>query len=129
MPPKTRVAYPFSINIGSWAVGWGYESETSQSIASRLNNVKLKIYDNSECNNVNVDFKKKPSRQICAGENNKNTCQGDTGGPLFVADFVNRTMSYVLVGITSYGNNCTNNPSIYTRVSFYLSWIEEFIYL
>ncbi|RNA37897.1 isoform A, partial [Brachionus plicatilis] len=58
LPPETRVAYPYLTDIGAWAVGWGYESDTSQSIADKLNNVRLKIKENNECDNVQGEYEK-----------------------------------------------------------------------
>lgn len=48
-------------------------------------------------------------------------CRGDSGGPL-----VTSTTAPVLVGIVSFGAvNCsTRMPTVYTRVSPYLSWIN-----
>lgn len=37
---------------------------------------------------------------------------------------------YYIAGITSFGKQCGNKniPGIYTRVSFYISWIENIIW-
>ena len=53
------------------------------------------------------------------------TCQGDSGGPLqmLVKD------KFYLVGITSFGIGCgTKNPGIFTRVAYYLDWIESIVW-
>jgi secreted trypsin-like serine protease len=53
------------------------------------------------------------------------TCQGDSGGPLMM--FSNN--QWILIGITSYGTGCAlaDYPGIYTRVSYYIDWINCFI--
>lgn len=64
--------------------------------------------------------------QICyGGEEGKDSCQGDSGGPLqAISD--NIYCSYIVYGITSYGNGCGNSiPAIYTKVWHYIDWIEE----
>ena len=50
--------------------------------------------------------------------------QGDSGGPLVVQRVDN---SYYLAGITSFGGFCGNEkmPSVYTRVSEYIDWINQ----
>lgn len=63
------------------------------------------------------------ARSVCAGggsaaQNNPDTCNGDSGGPLAV-DIDNRTTAtnYVLLGLTSYGTTeCgqRNAPAVYT---------------
>lgn len=61
--------------------------------------------------------------QICAAAPGKNFCQGDSGGP-FIDVFTNRQ-----VGIVSYGaTDCaTDTPSIFTRVTDNLDFIDETI--
>lgn len=53
----------------------------------------------------------------------KDTCNGDSGGPLTVA----RGMERVLVGLVSWGRGCAipGVPGIYTRVSAYAAWIAQ----
>lgn len=80
------------------------------------------------------------SKQMCSFARSKDTCQGDSGmhikvfqfsiflrkcmflgGPLLYAD--NNVI--FLVGIVSYGIGCaSNHPSVNTRVTAYLDWIE-----
>lgn len=64
------------------------------------------------------------SSQICAGgEYAKDSCDGDSGGPL-----MRRVgSSWTLEGVVSFGNRCglDNWPGIYTRVSEYESWIKR----
>lgn len=50
--------------------------------------------------------------------------QSDSGGPLLWTDPATKTLS--ILGIISYGIQCaTPNPSVNTRVSSYLDWIES----
>jgi len=57
----------------------------------------------------------------------KDTCQGDSGGPLYYSDTINSTSKFVVAGITSYGFGCAvaGYPGIYTRVSYYIDWINN----
>jgi len=77
------------------------------------------------CSNVYANFY--PSAQICAGvqDGTVDTCQGDSGGPLVYQP--RRSNQWYIVGITSYGNGCARPyyPGVYTRVSAYLSWIQQ----
>ena len=54
--------------------------------------------------------------------------KGDSGGSIFVQDKVNTTQKYVAVGIVSYGVGCAlpYYPGIYTRISYYLDWIQKY---
>ncbi|XP_055586914.1 serine protease persephone-like isoform X2 [Uranotaenia lowii] len=72
------------------------------------------------------------STQYCAtGRENEDTkligdtCQGDSGGPLQIIE----DGKYKLVGVTSFGNGCGSaTPSVYTRVSRYIDWIESVVW-
>jgi len=71
------------------------------------------------------------NKWIAAGEVGKNACKGDSGGPLFKNGEKNEK---ILVGIVSHMlvgpgeiEQCADHEfaEIYTRVSYYLDWIEE----
>lgn len=67
--------------------------------------------------------------QLCVGgEKLKDSCRGDSGGPL-MAVMQNR---WHLVGVVSYGSiycGTKDVPAIYTRVGSYLDWVVEKIEL
>lgn len=71
--------------------------------------------------------------QICAGSKNpeedeKDTCEGDSGGPLQVTTKGNDCI-YDIIGIVSYGSrNCGSEAGIYTRVASYIGWIESVVW-
>ncbi|GBP60558.1 Clotting factor B [Eumeta japonica] len=68
------------------------------------------------------------SSQLCYGDKTKarDTCQGNTGGPLQIANEHVHCM-YTIIGIISYGIRCgiVGMPWIYTRVVNYVPWIES----
>lgn len=68
--------------------------------------------------------------QYCAydPQNGNDSCQGDSGGPLqFFAD--SNVGVATIVGIVSFGLDCgAELPSIYTRVAYYLDWIEPIVW-
>lgn len=52
--------------------------------------------------------------------------QGDSGGPLLTTYFNYYAFVPYIVGLTSFGIGCANGvPSVYTRISHYLDWIES----
>mmetsp|Transcript_16378 Transcript_16378/g.39002 ORF Transcript_16378/g.39002 Transcript_16378/m.39002 type:complete len:107 (+) Transcript_16378:29-349(+) len=55
---------------------------------------------------------------ICAGEQDRGTCGGDSGGPLFQKN--------TLVGLTSFGAmNCGLIPDVYTSIAGTIYWIRS----
>lgn len=70
------------------------------------------------------------STQLCAYDPNSqnDACQGDSGGPLqYFTDSSEKVAT--VAGIISFGQFCgTSFPSIYTRVSHYIDWIETIVW-
>ncbi|XP_076253254.1 serine protease snk-like, partial [Rhynchophorus ferrugineus] len=114
------------------ATGWG-RTDFAGPTSNDLLEVVLKTYTFSECS----AFYRKNNRlanglddntQLCAGgegEEVKDTCNGDSGGPLSykIED------THYIAGITSFGKACglVNVPAVYTRVSAYVPWIESIV--
>lgn len=57
----------------------------------------------------------------------KDSCSGDSGGPLMVEDEINDVYRIVQYGIVSYGPlQCGSLfPGVYTNVSSYVKWILD----
>lgn len=73
------------------------------------------------------DFKFDNRVQICAGwpEGQKDSCIGDSGGPLQCPDSEGR---WRLAGVVSFGKGCAmpKQPGIYSRTSGLLEWIKRY---
>ncbi|XP_072387145.1 serine protease snk-like isoform X2 [Diabrotica undecimpunctata] len=68
------------------------------------------------------------NKLVCAGGNTTDGCQ-ESGGPLqiFRRDESGMNCMYDAVGISSFGVACgiTKDPSVFTRISHYILWIEK----
>lgn len=67
--------------------------------------------------------------QYCAFDPNgqNDSCQGDSGGPLQI--FTDNSTVSSVVGVVSFGISCgTVFPGVYTRVAYYLNWIESHVW-
>ena len=65
---------------------------------------------------------------LCAGDlvdGGEDSCHGDSGGPLFVAD----GDDWVQVGITSWGIGCARRqrPGVYTRLAAVASFVNPYL--
>lgn len=67
------------------------------------------------------------ARHLAAMASGRDTCDGDSGGPLFKSGVDGG--SDLLVGLTSYGLECAqrNIPGIYTNVGNYSTWTQVFL--
>lgn len=108
-------------------IGFGAISETSFSGHSQLMQVEIDLFhDDKYCSAKQNLYK--AEFMFCAGdkEGRKDSCYGDSGGPLFVQ---RPDGSYFLAGIVSFSTRgCArkDTPAFYTRVSSYLDWIRNF---
>ncbi|KAJ8921902.1 hypothetical protein NQ315_008535 [Exocentrus adspersus] len=120
------------------ATGWG-KTGFSEESSSFLLKVSLDFVPHNECLTAFKKYSKRSlpngiieDTQICAGRvKGKDTCQGDSGGPLQVINGdrtqVQPSKVYDIIGVTSFGKACALSaaPGIYTRVSYYVPWIES----
>ena len=105
-------------------IGWGQISETGP-YSDKLLETSLPIVDHNTCNrayNNEID----QDSMVCAGtpSGDKDSCYGDSGGPLFVK----RNDEYVQAGVVSFGEECglAGVPGVYARVSSYYDWISGY---
>nr|ACN38234.1 serine protease 14 [Anopheles gambiae] len=113
--------------LSSYAAGWG-KTETASASQKKLK-VELTVVDVKDCspayrrNGISLD-----STQMCAGGiRGKDTCSGDSGGPLMRQ----MTGSWYLIGVVSFGpQKCgaPGVPGVYTNVAEYVDWIKDNIY-
>lgn len=68
--------------------------------------------------------------QYCAydPEGKKDSCEGDSGGPLQYYPRGEKEISSI-VGVVSFGIVCGSTlPAVYTRVAHYINWIEPIVW-
>ncbi|XP_042867708.1 transmembrane protease serine 9-like [Penaeus japonicus] len=102
------------------ATGWGKLQEDGEE-SEVLQEVELPIVPLEVCKEQ-YSSQRMTEDVVCAGEEGKDACQSDSGGPLAVAM---PDGSWHLLGITSWGRGCARAgyPGVFVRVPSYLSWI------
>ncbi|EMP27698.1 kallikrein-14 [Chelonia mydas] len=100
--------------------GWGTTTSPQPSFPALLQCADLRILSASECRQAYSSLV--TDNMLCAGarQGGIDSCQGDSGGPL--------VCSGILQGIVSWGlEECAqrNKPGVYTKVSKYISWIQQ----
>ncbi|XP_053317572.1 ovochymase-2-like [Spea bombifrons] len=132
LPPKDQV---LNQNDRCHATGWGDETGDSLSpkAAETLNQVALPVIPYDVCKTPQYWWFQIRDSMICAGyilpDELKSVCQGDSGGPLVCPSITDNSV-WELNGITSFGPiGCImdKKPSVFTRVSAYLDWIDQTI--
>jgi len=114
----------------AWVTGWG-KMKREGPLASVLQELEVPILSNRVCERM---YRKSGHPQyiphifICAGygEGGRDSCGGDSGGPLSVQRADGR---FDIAGVVSWGIGCAekNQPGVMARVSQYRDWILETI--
>jgi len=102
----------------STCTGWGLTTQGGRP-SDILREVDIPIISNARCSTMYDGIV--PS-MVCAYMPGKDSCNGDSGGPLFVDD---DDGSVVQVGIVSWGIGCAGvgAPGVYARVSEIIPWV------
>ncbi|XP_058836090.1 venom serine protease-like [Topomyia yanbarensis] len=96
--------------------GWGTTSFGGPQSTTLLRTT-LNVIANENCNVQYVN-----SNKICTFASGKDTCQFDSGGPLYLRG----AQRMYTIGIISYGGACAGStPSVNTRITAYLNWIQS----
>lgn len=108
------------------AIGWGLaDGATDWYWPEKLRQVDLPVLDDSYCNNI-YPYPLIAS-QLCAGWYvNKDTCSGDSGGPVVTRIDGN----WVHAGLVSYGAPCDEYfgwYGVYTRTSGFIDFIKKYV--
>ncbi len=123
--PISYAPSPFAAPAGTplRALGWGDTQDTPR-FPTELQMADLNLVAISTANRHYggaLDH-----RHLAAMTPGKDTCGGDSGGPLFDEDGGPGGVP-LLAGVTSYGIQCdAGYPGIYTNVGSYASWIHVF---
>nr|XP_050033986.1 serine proteinase stubble-like isoform X1 [Dermacentor andersoni]XP_050033987.1 serine proteinase stubble-like isoform X1 [Dermacentor andersoni] len=112
----------------SYVTGWGKLSHGG-SVPNVLQYVQVPILSNQKCQKMFMlagHVKAIRDNFVCAGYDggNRDSCEGDSGGPLTLLRDDGR---WVLVGTVSHGIRCAepNMPGVYMRTSAYRPWIDS----
>lgn len=100
----------------------GNQSDILQTLPVPFVSLKL-------CQLAYMGREKLTEKQMCVGgQMGKDSCTGDSGGPLMASLSLDGPPRYFLVGIVSYGPQACSvkqTPGIYTNVSAYMEWILD----
>ncbi|XP_043504915.1 uncharacterized protein LOC122525937 [Polistes fuscatus] len=115
-----------------WTTGWGKDAFGDfGKYQNILKEVDVPIVNNQLCESqmrrtrLGPSFNLHPGFICAGGEEGKDACKGDGGGPMVCE----RHGQWQLAGVVSWGIGCgqAGVPGVYSRVSFYLDWIRQVI--
>ncbi|KAF7270783.1 hypothetical protein GWI33_016288 [Rhynchophorus ferrugineus] len=113
-----------------WTTGWGKDAFGDfGKYQNILKEVDVPIVNFGQCQRqlqntrLGYDFKLHPGFVCAGGEEGKDACKGDGGGPMVCE----RGGTWQVVGVVSWGIGCgqAGVPGVYVRVAHYLDWIKQ----
>ncbi|XP_026328499.1 vitamin K-dependent protein C [Hyposmocoma kahamanoa] len=104
-------------------LGWGKKRPTDIHGTRILHEAQVSTVQQSACRRSYWQYAI-TDNMVCAGRGRRDSCAGDSGGPLLCRD---RNLQYYLQGITSFGDGCGKRGKygIYTRTAGYVDWIQD----
>ncbi|CAH2094392.1 unnamed protein product [Euphydryas editha] len=108
--------------------GWGITE--FKSMSNFLRKVEIPIKTDFECKqhySSEISDSDTDMKFICAGDESKDSCNGDSGGPLTMEEEYKDNYRIIQFGIVSKGSKqCgLNVPGLYTDVRKYIKWILD----
>nr|XP_008193782.1 PREDICTED: uncharacterized protein LOC657068 isoform X2 [Tribolium castaneum] len=113
-----------------WTTGWGKDAFGDfGKYQNILKEVDVPIVNHGLCERqlkqtrLGYDFKLHPGFVCAGGEEGKDACKGDGGGPMVCE----RGGTWQVVGVVSWGIGCgqVGIPGVYVKVAHYLDWIRQ----
>lgn len=109
----------------TYAVGFGSTRNDGGGFNALLNEVTVLVTDANCDGTQGCDFNAPANSEIVAGGGGLDSCNGDSGGPLYLQT----PYGIVLLGVTSRPHYETNRAcgdgGVYTRADHYLPWIQQ----
>jgi len=94
-------------------------------LSDELHEVELEYVDNDTCDDGHGDNGEVLEDMMCAAGDDKDSCIGDSGGPMIMKG--NGVEEDRLVGVVSWGRGCADDgvPGVYSRISYFYDWIVD----
>ncbi|KAG2458476.1 CAC3 Proproteinase, partial [Polypterus senegalus] len=112
-------------NYPCYISGWG-RLYTNGPLPAKLQQALLPVVSYERCSQRDWWSSSVKKTMVCAGGDIKSGCNGDSGGPLICKHsddlwYVHGVTSFV----SSLGCNTVKKPTVFTRVSSFIPWIED----
>ena len=123
LPTNKPITYP-NLDQPGYIASWSYDLDVGESIPKTY----FLVLENNKCNSLSSQVSKNWTTQFCAGTNSTINCAKNLkGGALYSLETINGKQKHVLTGLIS-GPVCnkSNKYSLFTRITAYLDWINEY---
>jgi serine protease len=102
-------------------IGWGQDESKKKSDILRRVTVPFVAFDRCMQRLGETEETMNAETMMCSGRRGRDTCDGDSGAPLFIEGDVP-----LLVGTTSWGGpKCAQAPGVYARLATLGAWVKR----
>jgi len=123
LPPQGGPSYAGQT---ATVIGWGSLKENGPQ-PNTLQEVTVKIWDNKVCKETygNAAPGGIEPHMLCAGQKGKDSCSGDSGGPMQIGS----GSTWTQIGVVSWGIGCgkSHYPGVYSRITELRNWIDKIV--
>ncbi|KAH8354973.1 hypothetical protein KR093_003032, partial [Drosophila rubida] len=125
LPTTDTLMQEMDLDKDFLVTGWGKTENGTLSDVLREANIKLK--NPQACQQSFL--RDIAQSQLCVGDTTRDSCRGDSGGPLAYPEEYLTTQRFVQFGIVSYGaHECGNGyPGVYTKLISFMPWITNIL--
>jgi len=104
--------------------GWGLTS-TGGNISAQLKQAYLPLVDHKTCTSSGWWGSTVKTSMVCGGGGADSGCNGDSGGPLNCKVDGRYYVHGIASFVSGYGCNAPKKPTVFTRVSAYIEWMDS----
>ncbi|HIH0876341.1 TPA: trypsin-like serine protease [Vibrio cholerae] len=107
-------------------IGFGTRKEENgvkSDAPTKLHQVDVPFVQIEECRTKGGSYARQGDGVFCAGTAGKDSCSGDSGGPIFFRTNHGLTQ----MGVVSWGDGCgrSDKPGVYTKLSAFDTWLND----
>uniref|UniRef100_A0A672J421 pancreatic elastase n=1 Tax=Salarias fasciatus TaxID=181472 RepID=A0A672J421_SALFA len=121
LPPSGQI---LPHNNLCYITGWGRTS-TGGSLSAQLKEAYLPLVDYKTCSSSGWWGSTVKNTMVCGGGGAESGCNGDSGGPLNCQYGGKYYVHGIASFVSSWGCNYPQKPTVFTRVSAYIDWINS----
>merc|ERR1712168_617530 len=104
--------------------GWG-RTQTGGNLSAQLKQAYLPVVDHKTCTSYGWCGSTVKDSMVCAGGGSESGCQGDSDGPLNCSVGGKWVVHGVPRFVSSSGCNAHKKPTVFTRSSDYIGWMNS----
>ncbi|CAH2005771.1 unnamed protein product [Acanthoscelides obtectus] len=125
--PQGRMLTSYRLSGNVTVAGWGsIDPDPDRNIfPSKLQHISIPVVSLKQCQAIFLKSNIDEGNHYCAGGEGRDSCVGDSGGPMMKSFVDGSSRTYFIFGLVSYGSDVCGYPAVYTNVPEHIKWILD----